>query len=95
MPTSVETAVAARVVGKIAAGSTEPLRALRPMMPVGSSARPLVLMARNSTMALVAVPGLVLRLLSSFMAFRPKGVAALPRPSAFAAMFITIAPIAG
>jgi hypothetical protein len=29
------------------------------------------------------------------MAFKPNGVAALPKPSAFAAMFITIAPIAG
>jgi len=65
------------------------------MMPVGRSASPLVLMARKSTMALVAVPFSTLSFSSSVMALSPKGVAALPRPSALAAMFMTMAPMAG
>ena len=95
MPTNVEQAVAISVVGKIAAGSALPWWARRPIIPVGSSARPDVLIARNRTIALVAVPFSLLSSLSSFIALRPKGVAALPRPSALAEMFITIAPIAG
>ena len=94
-PVIVDMLVAIRVVGKIAAGSVDPCRARSPMMPVGSRARPLVLMARNSTIAFVAVPFSALSASSSFMAFKPKGVAALPRPSALAAMFMTMAPMAG
>lgn len=95
MPDSVDKPVAIRVVGKMAAASAEPFSARSPMMPVGSRARPLVLMARKSTIALVAVPFSALSVSSSFMAFKPKGVAALPSPRALAAMFMTIAPIAG
>ena len=54
-----------------------------------------VLSARKVTMALVAVPGRGLIASSRRMARRPSGVAALPRPSMFAAMFMTMAPIAG
>ena len=95
IPTMVEQPVATRVVGKMAAGSTEPWRARRPMIPVGNNANPLVLMARNNTMALVAVPCCLLSLFNSAIALMPKGVAALPNPKALAAKFITIAPIAG
>jgi len=95
MPAAVEIAVAIRVVGKMAEGSAEPFSARSPMIPVGSRAMPLVLMARKSTMALLAVPLSALSSSSSFMAFRPKGVAALPRPRALAAMFMTMAPMAG
>lgn len=94
-PHTVDKPVAIKVVGKIAAGSALPLSARRPMIPVGNSARPLVLMARKSTIALVAVPFSALRVFNSFIALSPKGVAAFPRPRALAAMFMTIAPIAG
>ena len=94
-PTTVEMPVAIRVVGKMAAGSVEPFRARSPIIPVGSRARPLVLIARKSTIALVAVPSSRFKVASSFIALRPKGVAALPSPRALAAIFITIAPTAG
>ena len=54
-----------------------------------------VLMTRKSTIGFVATPGYGLSLLSSTMAFRPKGVAALPRPRMFEAMFMIRAPMAG
>ena len=54
-----------------------------------------VLIARNITMALLAVPLCGLSLSSSCIARMPNGVAALPRPSTLAEMFIIIAPIAG
>ena len=54
----VEQMVANSVVGTIAAGSAEPAAARRAMTPVGSSVTEEVLMARNSTMALLAVLGL-------------------------------------
>ena len=46
-------------------------------------------------MAFVATPGLGLSDSSNRMARKPSGVAALPSPSMFAAMFITMAPMAG
>ena len=46
-------------------------------------------------MALVAVPGRGLRDSKSRIARSPSGVAALARPSMLAAMFITMAPMAG
>jgi hypothetical protein len=95
IPTSVEQPVASNVVGKIAAGSTESKLDRNPMIPVGSRARPDVLIAKNRAMALVAVPLCGFRLFSSFIAFKPNGVAAFPKPNALAATFITIAPIAG
>ena len=55
----------------------------------------MALIARNITIASVATPGYGFSRFSSTIALRPNGVAALPRPSMFDAMFITIAPIAG
>ena len=52
----VEHTVANRVVGRMPAGSAEPAEARSAMMPVGSSVTEDVLIARNSAMALVAVP---------------------------------------
>lgn len=43
----------------------------------------------------VAVPGFLFFLFISFIAEMPSGVAALPRPSMFAVMFIQIARMAG
>ena len=52
-------------------------------------------MARNSAIALVAVPGRLFSLSSSWIALMPNGVAALPRPIMLAAMLRIIALIAG
>ncbi len=46
-------------------------------------------------MASVATPGRSFSRFSSVMALRPKGVAALPRPSTFEARFMIMAPMAG
>jgi hypothetical protein len=73
----------------------EPRLARIAITPSGSTATPEVLIARNSAIALLATPGRVFSVSSSRMAFSPNGVAALPRPSTFAARFRTIAPIAG
>ena len=54
-----------------------------------------VLMARNITMALVAVFLSGLSSCNSSIAFRPSGVAALPNPSMLADMLSTMEPIAG
>ena len=65
------------------------------MIPVGSRVTLEVLIARNSAMALVAVPLCGLSLSSSCMARMPNGVAALPRPSTLAEMLRIMAPMAG
>ena len=64
-------------------------------MPVASKVTLDVLIARNRIIALLAVPGMGLSLLSSCIARMPKGVAALPKPSTLAEMFRIIAPMAG
>ena len=65
------------------------------MTEVGISVKPAVLSTRNMICALVAVSGRSLSDCSSCMAFRPRGVAALSRPSRLALMFMVIAPCAG
>ena len=92
---TLERMVAIRVVGKIPAASALPSVSRMAMTPVGSRVTEEVLMARNRHIALVAVPFSGLSLSSSCIALMPNGVAALPRPSAFAAMFKIIADIAG
>ncbi len=62
---------------------------------VGINWTELVLIARNVHIALVATPGRGLRFSKSRIARKPSGVAALPSPSIFAAMFMTIDPMAG
>lgn len=93
--TTVLHAVATIVVVKIDAGSFEPSDARIAIMPVGRTATPEVLIARNRTIALVAVPGCLLSFSSSCIALMPKGVAALVSPSTLAVMLRIIAPIAG
>ena len=75
--------------------SWAPSEARTAMTPRGSTATPEVLMARNMAIASVATPGRGLRRSSSRMALRPNGVAALPRPSMLAPMFMIIADMAG
>ncbi len=87
--------VANRVVGITAAGLCEPKAVRRAMTWVGNRVTLAVFSARNSTMASLAVPRWGLRRSSSCMARRPKGVAALDKPRTLAAMFISIAPMAG
>ena len=93
--TVVEQIVANKVVGRIPAGSVDPAEARSAITPVGNRVTEDVLIARNMTMAFVAVPLCEFSLSSSCMARMPKGVAALPRPSTLAEMFMIIAPIAG
>ena len=88
-------AVAMSDVPTIADGLTELLAARIAMVVTGTICTELVLMARKVHMALVAVPGRGFSNSKSFMARSPSGVAALPRPSMLAAMFMIIEPIAG
>src|ERR1035437_2164811 len=76
-------------------GFVEPSVKRMAMTVAGTSVSAVVLIVRNMHMALVAVPATGLSLLSSSIAFSPSGVAAFDRPRKFAAMFMTIAPIAG
>src|SRR5512132_708463 len=95
MATTVEQNVANSVVGRMPAGSADPAAARSAMTPVGSSVTLDVLIARNSTIALLAVPFAGLSASRCCMARMPNGVAALPNPSTFEDIFRIIAPIAG
>ncbi len=88
-------AVASRVGTQIASGIAEPMLARIPITPSGKSETLVALMARKSTIASLALAGVRLIFCNSVIAFRPKGVAALPSPSTFDARFMIIAPIAG
>src|SRR4051812_18684597 len=94
-PTNCEQIVARNAVPTIAVGFFEPATARMPTAVAGISWIEAVLIARKVHIALVAVPGCGLSFCSSDIARKPSGVAALPRPSMFAAIFITIEPIAG
>ena len=85
-----------RVGIQIAPGDVLPAAARTIIVPDGAiSVMAEVLIATKSTIALEALCEPWLRVARSFMAFRPKGVAAFPIPMMFDAMFITIDPIAG
>ena len=79
----------------IAVGCCEPAAASTPIIVAGMSCTPDVVMAMNVTIGLVAVSLSGLSVCSSSIALMPSGVAALLRPSMFAAMATTIAPSAG
>ena len=70
-------------------------RAVAPITPDGRIASPAVLIARNRTMALLAVPFRPFSLSSSSMALIPNGVAALASPSMLLEMLRIMALIAG
>ena len=77
-------------------GGDLPAARSAPTVPLGGiNVMAEVLIARKSTMGFEATPGSGFSFASSDMAFRPKGVAALPRPSMLAAMFMIMAPMAG
>ena len=94
-PAMAAQAVARKAVMTMAVGLLAPWVARIPMAVRGRSWMEAVLRARNVHMALVAVPGKGLRESRRRMARRPRGVAAFPRPSILAAIFMTMAPMAG
>ena len=85
--TAVEQIVASSVGSKMDPALSEPSAARVAITPVGSRVTAEVLMARKSAIELVATPFTGLSFSSSTIAFRPKGVAAFPRPSMLEAMF--------
>ena len=87
--------VASKAVPTIAVGLVDPEAARIAIAVVGINCTELVLIARKVHIAFVATPGCGLSVSRSCIARKPRGVAALPRPSMFAAMFINIDPIAG
>ena len=92
---AVDTQVAKSVVTRIPAGSCEPAATRSPITPVGSNVTDEVFMAKNSAIALLAVPLTGFSLSSSCIARMPNGVAALARPRALADRLRIMAPIAG
>src|SRR3954466_774274 len=95
MATVAAQSVAISAVPTMAVGRFDPDAARMAIAVVGMSWTEAVFMARKVHMAFVATPGCGLSVSRSRMARNPSGVAALPRPSMFAAIFISIAPIAG
>ena len=87
--------VASSAVPTIAVGRVDPDAARIAIAVAGINCTELVLIARNVHIALLATPGRGLSDSRSRIARKPSGVAAFPRPSMFADMFITIEPIAG
>src|SRR5690554_5886005 len=95
MATIVEQEVAKIDGTRMAAGFDAPAAARTAITPSGSIVTLEVLIARNRHIAFVAVPFWGLIFSSSVIAFMPIGVAAFPRPSILAAIFIIIALMAG
>src|SRR5881275_379361 len=87
--------VARSAVPTMAVGRVDPADARIAIAVAGINCTELVLIARKVHIALEAIPGRGFNDSRSRMARSPSGVAALPRPSMFAAMFINIEPIAG
>src|ERR1041385_3779352 len=95
MPAMVENVVAIIAVPIIAEGFFELFTAITATAVAGINWMELVLIARKVHIAFVAMPGRGLSVSKSFIARMPSGVAALFKPRMFAAMFISIEPIAG
>ena len=87
--------VARSAVPTIAVGLVDPDAARIAIAVAGINCTELVLIARKVHIAFVATPGRGLSASKSRIARRPSGVAALPRPSMLADIFINIEPIAG
>lgn len=94
-PASEDRNVAMRIDRKMSAGLAAPICARYTITPMGMMVSPDVLRTRNIIMELDASSFLGLISCSSFMALRPKGVAALSSPSMLAAMFMKMLPDAG
>src|SRR5687767_8427588 len=87
--------VAMSVGAMIAVGLVEPAAARTPIIDAGISCTPVVVIAMNVTIGLLAVVLSGLSACNSSIALMPSGVAALLRPSMLAAVARTIAPAAG
>ncbi len=87
--------VAKNAVPTMTVGRAEPAAARIAIAVAGINYTELVLIAKNVHIAFEATPGRGFNDSKSRIARNPSGVAALPSPSMFAAMFISIEPIAG
>ena len=87
--------VASSAVPTIAVGLVDPDATRIAIAVAGINCTELVLIARNVHIAFVATPGREFSDSRSRIARKPSGVAALPKPSMLADMFITMQPIAG
>ena len=74
----------------IAVGLLEPYASLRAIIVVGIIVTPAVFKTKKVIIAFEAVSFLEFIFWSSLIALKPKGVAALPRPSIFAAILEAI-----
>ena len=95
MPARVEKKVASSIGTKMSVGCSAPICALYTIMLTGMSVSPLVLSTRNIIIGLDAVSFFLFKSCNCSIAFRPKGVAALSRPSILAAIFMKIEPVTG
>src|SRR6266550_4736206 len=86
-PAADEQVVASKAVPTMADGLFDPAAANTAMAVIGINCTEPVLIARKVHIAFVAVPGNLLSESRSFMARRPRGVAAFTNPNMFAAMF--------
>jgi hypothetical protein len=91
----VEQVVANKTAPIISEGFCEPVDALNAINVAGTIVTLDVFIAKNVHMASVAVSGLSFSRCNSCMAFRPKGVAAFPKPNILALKFIKMQPKAG
>src|SRR4029077_13211275 len=87
--------VAKNAVPTITVGLADPAADRIAIAVAGISCTELVVIARNVHIAFEATPGRGFIDSKSRIARNPSGVAALPSPRMFAAMFINIEPIAG
>ena len=95
IPTRVAMKVATRIGINTSVGFVAPHWARYIITPIGIMHSPDALSTRNISMASLAVSFFGLSCWSSFIAFNPRGVAALSRPSILAETFMNIEPIAG
>ena len=94
-PASVEKKVANRMGMKISVGCAAPSWARYTIIEIGISVSPLVFSTRNMIIGFEAVSFFVFSSCSCSIAFRPRGVAALSKPSMLAAMFMKMEPVTG
>jgi hypothetical protein len=87
--------VAKNAVPTMTVGLADPAAAKIAIAVAGINCTELVLIAKKVHIAFEATPGRGFNDSKSRIARNPSGVAALPSPSMFAAMFISIEPIAG
>src|SRR6185312_16157616 len=95
MPVVVAHAVAIKTGMIMLVGFGSPALAKIAIAVAGMSCTLPVLIATNIHIASDAVPGVLLSLLSSSIAFNPKGVAALANPKTLAEIFKVMAPNTG